>query len=409
MAAKKQSVYDNNGVRFVKNGPHYFMEVKSSEGETLQVAAAKDEEPIFTLPPYKVEEQVFITMSQTMDWGISLVGIPHLWRISRGKGVKVAILDTGWDYKHPDLLGAVTVAEDFSNSRSKEFDVQGHGTHCCGIVGARDNGIGVIGAAPDCEIMMFKVLGDDGTGSPGNIARAVRRAVNLGADIISMSLGSPVPDQQTYNELNRAALAGCWIFAAAGNEGPSLDTVSYPARYPFVIAVGAIDQSKKIAKFSSRGQEVDIVAPGVGILSTYTGKRYAKLSGTSMACPQVAGSMALYRSYLKSKKLSLPKMDEIHKVLQSTAIDLETTGFDKDTGYGLYDPQKLFGVTRVASQTVITITAEDLTEAGLKKLLTFLPGGRHEGEVVVDNLVARLELELPKGRKPVRKSHTWCT
>ncbi|TXH09678.1 MAG: hypothetical protein E6R03_16365, partial [Hyphomicrobiaceae bacterium] len=145
------------------------MEVSGKSGDIVRVTAAQDKEPIFTLPPIR-REIVPISLSQTVDWGLGLFGIPSLHRRSRGVGIKVAVCDTGIDLTHPDLAGAVADSKDFTASRGGVQDMQGHGTHVAGTIAARDNSLGVLGVAPDCQLLIGKVLGDDGSGTSTAIA-----------------------------------------------------------------------------------------------------------------------------------------------------------------------------------------------------------------------------------------------
>nr|WP_264766199.1 S8 family serine peptidase [Marinobacter fonticola] len=165
----------------------------SKKAGTTATGTKKDlsREPIFRLPPYTVHN-IFVGLSEIQDWGLKLLNIPSLWRISEGEGVKVAILDTGVSLNHPDLTGSIPAGnyKDFTNSPHGIADQQGHGTHCAGIVAARKNSRGVVGVAPKAELLIGKVLGDDGSGTGENIAAGVNWAVEQGADIISMSLGA---------------------------------------------------------------------------------------------------------------------------------------------------------------------------------------------------------------------------
>ncbi|MBQ4821519.1 S8 family peptidase [Aquimarina sp. MMG016] len=302
-------------------------------------------EPIFSIPPFKVE-QVYTANSQTIDWGVELLGVPNFWRFTKGKGVKVAVLDTGVTYTHPDLRGAICEMKDFTNSPSGVGDVNGHGTHCAGIIAARDNSTGVIGVAPESQLIIGKVLGDDGSGSEDMVANGVQWAVEKGAHIISMSLGSPYPSEKIYNAIKAAMDDGVFVICAAGNNGPSLDSVDYPGAFEETIAVGSIDRRKRISKFSSNGVQVDIVAPGDEILSTYPPRGLAKLSGTSMATPFVAGISALilskHNEYLGQTPIK--KQKDLEEHLRKTAIDLGLVGFDIKYGYGLINPEQLFSL-----------------------------------------------------------------
>lgn len=332
-----------------------------------------DDDLVFTLPPYKVEA-MFVSMAETVDWGVQLMGVPSLWRMTKGEDIKVAVLDTGCALNHTDLKDAIADAKDFTNSRSGPLDQQGHGTHTAGTIAARENNTGVIGVAPKCKLLIGKVLGDSGAGSSNAVAAGIDWAVASGADIISMSLGSSVDSQIIHDACIRAAAAGKFIIAAAGNEGPSLNTVGYPGRYEEVVAVGAIDRNKNIAKFSSRGDQVDICAPGSDILSTYPPNALATLSGTSMATPFVSGVVALMLS--KKKKLGttnpINNIGDLLAALKRTAIDAGQAGTDSAYGFGIINPDSLLAASAVTPETQeIKLAKSDFTDAGWAKLKDF--------------------------------------
>lgn len=203
--------------------------------------------------------------------------------------VKVAILDTGVDFRHPDLASVGAGQKDFTGSSSGPADRQGHGTHCAGVVAARSNDSGIIGVDPQCLILSGKVLNDYGSGSERMIANGLLWAAENGADIISMSLGGPSPMREVERIINELYDRGIACIVAAGNEGPGNNTIGYPGRVTKAFTVGAYDIDRRVAGFSSRGGQLDIVGPGVNIESTYLGNRYAVLSGTSMATPHIAG------------------------------------------------------------------------------------------------------------------------
>jgi len=233
--------------------------------------------------------------------------------------------------------------------------------------------------APECQLYVGKVLGDDGSGSLETVAAGLDWAVAQKVDVISMSLGSPQGHPDLEAAIKRAVDAGIFICCAAGNEGPTLDTVGYPAMYPNVISVGAIDQNKKIASFSSRGTRVDVVAPGVDILSDYPPRNLAKLSGTSMATPFVAGVVALmvakHKEFGSSVKVETPQ--DLVKHLHDTAIDSGPKGFDPAYGFGLVNPNQLLqdeaalgsgGSVGGDAPSVVEVTLADFSASGVAKL-----------------------------------------
>ncbi len=217
--------------------------------------------------------------TQTVPYGIDLVRARTLWEYGRGAGIKVAVIDTGIDYNHPDLKGVYKGGDDFINDTpdaddKDPFDDHGHGTHVAGTIAAADNQLGVVGIAPEVEIYALKVLkpSTDGsaTGSVTAIVAAIDWAIANGINVMNLSLGSDEPSITEREAFARAWDAGILAVAATGNGYDDLkrDLIGFPAAYPNVIAVGAIDDKEAIASFSQRGTEMALVAPGVSILST---------------------------------------------------------------------------------------------------------------------------------------------
>jgi subtilisin family serine protease len=298
------------------------------------------EKPIFTLADFVVEgEYSPETVKDVVDWGIHEIHAEDAWQKTKGKGVKVGILDTGVDYNHPDLKDNIKAYVDFTNSPFGALDQQGHGTHVAGIIAAEMNHLGIIGVAPEAELYCAKVLGDHGTGGFDSIIKGLEWAIEQGVDIISMSLGcSMEPPQELNDAIKKASDAGIILIAATGNENSDVD---WPAAYDEVIAVSAMDHNHERARFSNYGIKNEIMAPGVDILSTYKNGGYARLSGTSMATPIVSGCVALYLSYLKANNQPKPTLEELHKKLLESADDLGDPGRDPVYGDGLIDLDKL--------------------------------------------------------------------
>jgi subtilisin len=295
----------------------------------------------FRIPSFHVE-QLVVTCSETVDWSLTDFGIPELWPKTTGKGIKVAVLDTGCAMMHPDLKDQILDAEDFTGSKIGPSDTNGHGTHCCGVIAAKRNEVGVVGVAYDAKLLVGKVLNDVGAGSADTIAKGIEWAVSKKANIISMSFGSPSSHPRIKAAVDFAASKNVLLIAAAGNEGPGPLTVGYPANYPSVLAVAAVDPNKKVAKFSSRGPGVDIAAPGVDILSTYPPKNYAKLSGTSMATPFVSGVVALLLAHnIRRGIKTIKTCEDLIKQVKDTSYDAGEAGFDNDYGWGLINPKAL--------------------------------------------------------------------
>jgi len=284
-----------------------------------------------------------LATAETIDWGLKLLGIPPLWKETQGEGIKVGVLDTGIALEHPDLQPAILKAQDFTRSPSTAYDAQGHGTHVSGIIAARRNAKGIVGVAPQSKIIAAKVLNDEGAGTSQDIVAGIHWAIESGADILSMSLGSPEPDEGIHQALLLAISKGVFVITAAGNEGPDLDTVGYPAGFPEMVAVGSIDRRKHLSQFSSRGRQVDVVAPGDQITSCYPPRSYATLSGTSMATPFISGvvALALAKHRKMGGKTPLRTQQDLIEHLCRTSADAGLAGFDPLYGCGIVNPAKL--------------------------------------------------------------------
>lgn len=293
--------------------------------------------PDVYLPPLKVERIVSQLSAEFVDYGIKLIGADKVWSKYTGRGFKLAILDTGIDFNHLDLKDNIAKANSFVPGENSINDSHGHGTHCSGIAAGNKNGIGIIGTAPDVALYPGKVLNSNGQGSFDWITNAVRWAIKENVDVISMSLGTfaDLP-QDLVNALKDAHNNNIFVIVAAGNEGPyGPNTLSSFARLDFTISVGAVDQEKGLAGFSSIGEQLDYVAPGVGVYSCFPNNSYAKLSGTSMATPYVAGLTCLFLEYFKNKYNRKPTFNELVNSFNSIAQDLGSSGFDKNYGNGL--------------------------------------------------------------------------
>jgi subtilisin len=293
-----------------------------------------------------VEEDVILhALSDQVPWGVDKIDAEKVWPTgNRGSGSHVAILDTGIDYDHPDLAaniaGGVYFAGGFldeffgrdgSTSPSAWNDNNGHGTHCAGIVAALQNGTGVVGVAPQATLHAVQVLDDRGSGYTSDICQGLEWCADHGIDVASMSFGG---DHTTAlrGACQAAQSAGVILVAASGNGYGA--AVLYPAAYDSVIAVSATDSGDNLASFSNIGPQIELAAPGVSIKSTYAGGGYATMGGTSMACPHVAGAVAL----ALAGGVSNPRSR-----LQDTAVDLGVPGRDTRFGYGRVDAAKATG------------------------------------------------------------------
>ena len=305
------------------------------------VSYVEEDSMVFvTKKPVRVPEPIE-QPDEVVEWNMGLIEVPVVWGISTGNGVNVAVIDTGIDKDHPDLnvVGGVGFADRNPvkvKATDKWDDDNGHGTHVAGIIGALDNEIGVVGAAPDVSLYAVKALNSAGSGYGSDIIAGIDWSVQNGMDIVSMSLGGGGYSQAFQDAITAAHEDGVLIIAAAGNNGVTTETY-YPAAYDNVVAVAATDNSNNVAYFSNSGNYVDIAAPGVAIRSTWNNGLYNTISGTSMSCPHVTGVAAL----VFAKDPSLTPSD-VEDILTSTATDLGADGFDISYGNGLVNAYAAF-------------------------------------------------------------------
>jgi len=286
-----------------------------------------------------------------LPWGVDRIDADLVWDVdgnlmvdsgaNAGGGVKVAVLDTGLDLDHPDLVSNIKGGINTINPNKSADDDNGHGSHVAGIIAALDNTVGVLGVAPQAQLYAVKVLNRQGSGFVSDIIEGLQWSIANGMQVINMSFGTSSDVQSLHDAITAAYRSGIVLVAAAGNSGPEDNTVLYPARYPEVIAVSATDTTDTVASWSSRGPEVELAAPGVNIYSTYKGGSYNTLSGTSMASPHVAGTAALViASGIADSNGDGFINDEVRVKLQSTADDLGGLGRDDLYGFGLVDAQE---------------------------------------------------------------------
>ncbi|WP_051236228.1 S8 family peptidase [Paenibacillus pinihumi] len=258
--------------------------------------------------------------------GIKMIQAPELWNQGhKGEGVVIAVIDSGCDVNHPDLKDRVIDKHNFVPSEGKADDVtdhSGHGTHVAGTIAAAENGAGVIGVAPKAELVILKVMqriieqGQEEFGASNqSIINAIRLCINWNKNgkrirVINMSLGGKDNDPELHKAIQDAVNHDILVVCAAGNEGElrdggdcgvKNDELSYPGAYPEVLEVGAVGLDGRFPCFTNTNLELDLVAPGVNIQSTWPGGNYMAISGTSMASPHVAGAAALIINLCEDK------------------------------------------------------------------------------------------------------------
>ena len=275
--------------------------------------------------------------AEVLEWNVDHIDAELAWASTTGAGVNVAVIDTGIDDDHPDLAGNIGGGVNFvvkgrKLDPTKWADDNGHGTHVAGIIAAVDNEIGVIGVAPEATVHAVKVLDGRGNGWLSDVVAGIEWSIDNNMAVINMSLGASEGDPLLSAACESASDAGILVVAAAGNDGGA---VLYPARYDSVIAVGATDADDNVPSWSNQGEEVELVAPGVNVRSTWKGGGYKTESGTSMATPHVAGVCALM---LGLDPLAIP--DDPRTQLENSANDLDPVGRDETSGFGVVDAEK---------------------------------------------------------------------
>ena len=285
------------------------------------------------------------------QWGLTAIGAPSVWTISRGAGVTVAVIDSG-SGPHPDLdanLDAGRTMFGFIDSAGEiDVDVAGHGSHVAGIIAAvADNAIGGSGVAPQSRILPIRVLDSLGSGDSKDVSKAVRFAVDSGVRVINLSLGGSTESTSLTAAIQYAVDRNVLVVAAAGN-GAADSTPKWPGASDLTIAVTAVDRYNSVTSFDQRGDYIDIAAPGSSILSTASND-YKIQSGTSMAAAFVSGAAALLFAAQPSITAA-----QVRDVLQRTATDIGAPGRDTTFGHGLVNLVAAFAELDVMFPKIIT-------------------------------------------------------
>ncbi|MGW4908240.1 type VII secretion-associated serine protease mycosin [Streptomyces sp. NPDC004270] len=288
---------------------------------------------------------------RAQQWGLSALHLDEAWRTTKGKGVTVAVLDTGVEADHPDLVGNVLTAKDMIGfgARPGERTWARHGTAMAGIIAGHGHGIGndegVMGVAPEAKILPVRVILEDGDSARGKarstrgnaLAEGIRWAADHGADVINLSLGddsdSAHPEPSEDEAIQYALKKDVVVVASAGNGGDKGDHISYPAAYPGVIAATAVDKFGTRAAFSTRRWYATVSAPGVDIVIADPDHKYYEGWGTSAASAFVSGAVAL----IKAAHPGLTPA-QVKKLLEDTARDAPSGGRDDSRGFGMIDP-----------------------------------------------------------------------
>jgi thermitase len=284
------------------------------------------------------------------QWNLPAIQTEEGWRLSQGnKNIVIAVIDSGVDLDHPDLVHRLKKGYNVLADNGVPEDDNGHGTHVAGIIASEPNNReGVAGITWFNQIMPIKALNAEGYGSSFDVAKGIIWAVEHGARIINLSLGNYQPSELLQEAVRYAYERGVVIIAASGNDNSSQP--SYPAAYPEVLSVGAINPDGSRAEFSNYGTYLDVVAPGTGIPSTFVHHRYAALSGTSMAAPHVTALAGLILS-LNPELSNI----EVMNIINRSTVDLGTPGNDPFFGNGLIN---VYNAMQLASKRIEATNTE---------------------------------------------------
>ncbi|MFC3894476.1 S8 family serine peptidase [Lentzea rhizosphaerae] len=334
--AETVQVFPELGVAVVSADPNLLAELNGAAERPGPVQIVEPERVVHAYDAAPAEDADIEPAADesVLTWGLQAVGADI--STATGKGIKIAVLDTGFEKNHPDFTGRAITTKSFITGEDVQ-DGHGHGTHCIGTsAGPRKPATAPgYGVAHEAEIFAGKVLSNAGSGSDGGILAGIDWAVSNGCAVISMSLGADVPvgtpPSQIYETVAQRAMAkGTLIIAAAGNASQrpaKIAPVGHPARCASIIAVAAIDVNRQIAFFSSGSADkigqIDVAGPGVDVYSSFKlPQKYARLRGTSMATPHAAGVAVLIaektgargfelwaRLALSSLRLPLPSTD----------------------------------------------------------------------------------------------------
>lgn len=286
------------------------------------------------------------------QYGLINIRAPQGWEISTGSPiVTIAIVDSGVDFTHPDLVTKILAGYDFIEDDTLPQDEYGHGTHVAGIAAAAtNNGQGVAGVSWGAQLLPVRVLNSTGSGSYSILAAGIVWAADHGAQIINLSLGGLTPDSTLLSAVNYAINRGCLLVAASGNDASGF--LRYPAAFPVVVSVGSTNSINQRSGFSNYGSGLDLMAPGEAIYSTNTGGGYFFRTGTSMSVSYVSGLAAVLWGRAGA---TTPHLVEI--AMEQSALDLGPAGWDAEYGFGLIQMDRALLYANQVSNTKTPTTS----------------------------------------------------
>ena len=270
-------------------------------------------------------------MNGEKPWGIDDLKLDIIWKITQGEDVKVAVIDTGINYNHPDLKDNYAGGYNALKPGTSAKDDHGHGTHVAGIIAAIKDGKGVVGVAPKAKLYGIKAMRKDGTGEMSAMVRAVQWAIDNKMNVVNMSISVADNFEALHKALIDAEAHGITVVCSAGNDsGP----VNYPAKYKETIAVSASSPHGFYAPFTSHGPEIDVMAPGMYVPSTSIDGKYQEMHGTSQAAPHIAGLAAL------AYNLGYKTPAKIREAIKKSAVPTEFVSANEQ-GAGIPNASKM--------------------------------------------------------------------
>jgi serine protease len=361
----------------------------SADWDTVYMAGALDDAVVDIEPERWVMPSALPPNDPyfSYQWHLSAVGIPGAWDYATGEGVVVAVIDTGVS-EGRDGFGRLLDGYDFIDGDARPDDPEGHGTHVAGTVAqATGNGFGTAGVAPGASILPVRVLGARG-GSMTTVADGIVYAVDEGADVINLSLGSGGATRLLYSAIEYAERNGVVVVGASGNAGAG--RVDYPAAFDMVLAVGATDALGQVTRYSNEGNALDLVAPGGDTGADATGDGYSDgvlqetyeygslgfrfYEGTSMAAPHVAGAAALLVEMVGNNP------GEIRELLTASARDIGRSGYDTSSGWGELDIEAAVALASGSAIEAPTDTAPETPDEA------YVISARGDGGLPIEDL-----------------------
>lgn len=305
-----------------------------------------------------------------------ITGIPDWWAKTRGQGVVVALLDTGVDTTHVDLQDVVIDSVDFTGEGPA--DENGHGTAMAGIYAARANGTGTMGMASACKTISIKVIGKNGIGRNEDICKGIYHAIEKKVDIINLSINGYNPSPELNKAIHTAIAAGIIVICAAGNDGGlNGNENGFPSAYGSLITVGAHDRYGKPCDFTKVGPNIDFMASGTYIWSTFPGNTYACISGTSPAAALVTGMAALILSSHKLNPGGKTPIENTYDMKQHLKrLSTNPGSRDMQQGHGIIKPL-MYADTSITMVKDSSITVEMVKDSSITAFIPVVIDGEN--------------------------------